>query len=273
MKDCKIFKPMIDKALYNELSSQENESLQNHLAQCDECSSELGELKETLSLIKLREREEPETEFMNNFWQQLEPKLQKKRAPIQVWFEEIIYNLRNRYSFQIAAAASLLIIGILIGKFFLTGIESGPPQISKFESKKTDPKVIEARAERYIDRSKILMLGLMNFDPESDDIETLGLRQQKKISDELISEAEILNADLAKSPNLQMQKLVSDIEIILMQIANLEQENDISGIELIKDGVDQRGIFLKINIQEMKNSVSKSENKSGSVPKAESKNI
>ena len=55
------------------------------------------------------------------------------------------------------------------------------------------------------------------------------------------------------SSNQQLQRLISEVQVILLQIANLEIENDISGIELIKDGVDRRGIFLKINIQEILN--------------------
>jgi hypothetical protein len=47
-----------------------------------------------------------------------------------------------------------------------------------------------------------------------------------------------------------------------MQIANLETNYDLSGIEFIKDGVNRRNILLKINIEEMKeNSINHSRQK------------
>jgi hypothetical protein len=51
-----------------------------------------------------------------------------------------------------------------------------------------------------------------------------------------------------------MVDLITDLELILLQIANLESEYNIPEIEMVKSGVDRRGILLKINIEEMRRS-------------------
>jgi len=49
-----------------------------------------------------------------------------------------------------------------------------------------------------------------------------------------------------------LRLLVSDLEVILLQIANLESEHNLSTIEMVQSGVDRRGILLKINLEEMR---------------------
>ena len=40
-----------------------------------------------------------------------------------------------------------------------------------------------------------------------------------------------------------------------MQIANLDAGNDLDGVELVKQGVEQKGIFLKIDLTRMASAV------------------
>ena len=54
---------------------------------------------------------------------------------------------------------------------------------------------------------------------------------------------------------------MTDLEVILLQIANLETEYDLPTIEMVKSGVDRRGVLLKINIEEMRKNESQSADK------------
>ena len=251
MKECDKLKSKFERALYNELTSGEQEAFAKHLNECEECSNEFEELKKTLVLLQSYRREEPSEEFMSNFWKELNPKL-TKQTQLSVWWDDIksVFGSKVKLSHQIAAGFTILILGVIIGKFLL----SGNDVITQPNNNGNSQIAVQARAERYIDRSKVLLLGIMNFDPEADDLETISLSHQQTISKELISEAADLKDELKKPNNRQLKELVSDIEVILMQIANLEEQQDIEGIDLIKDGVDKKGIFLKINIQEIKKS-------------------
>ena len=37
-----------------------------------------------------------------------------------------------------------------------------------------------------------------------------------------------------------------------LQIANLETENDLDAIELVRDGIDRRGILMEINLTDLR---------------------
>lgn len=92
----------------------------------------------------------------------------------------------------------------------------------------------------------------MNFNPSTDDAETINLQKQQEISKKLLTQAVEIKAGLNSPQQQQMKKLVSDIEMILVQIANLDPGDDSFGIELVKEGVETKSIILKINIQKLK---------------------
>ena len=112
---------------------------------------------------------------------------------------------------------------------------------------------IERRSARYLDRSKVLLLGLINYEPAEADTTILNLDVKKEVSQRLVREASTLKDELSQIRQLRLQKLVSDIEMILLQIANLEETQDLPSIEIIRSSVDRKGILLKINLEQMKN--------------------
>lgn len=255
MISCKKIKRLFPKAINNELSGREMKLLNKHLENCSACKDELAGLQHTLETMKTYKSPEPEKQFIDDLWINILPEL-KKEPPgqsstrITIIKSIIEFIIPRSPAYQIAGAVSILIIGILIGRYvfsnngFINTIPSNKAAIS-------GTNVIQAKAENYIDRSKVLLMGLMNFDPAIDDAETINLQMQKSISRELLTYAADLKSGMNQSSQNNLKELITDLEFILLQIANLESEQDIAGIELVKQGVDRRGIFLKINIHEM----------------------
>jgi len=253
MNDCKKCSSLMGKELYGELKTEEKEFFNRHLSSCKECEKEFHELKNVLSLVETQNRQEPDEAFMNNFWDQLEPKLKKKPFALPVWWTNFVNSLRFEVTWkhQFAGALALLVIGIFIGEYLSSG-QKTTTQYSLNDKSSIEQTAVTIKAANYIERSKVLILGLMNFDPATEDIETISLPKQREISRELLVQTAGLKDDLKNPSQQQLKKLVTDIELILLQIANLETKHDLNGIELIKDGVNTRGIILKINIEEMK---------------------
>jgi hypothetical protein len=55
--------------------------------------------------------------------------------------------------------------------------------------------------------------------------------------------------------------LISELEIILMQIANLEEQYDLESVELIRSGIEHKGILFKININQVRSDLNKTDQK------------
>ncbi|HKI78895.1 MAG TPA: hypothetical protein VKA26_10160 [Ignavibacteriaceae bacterium] len=260
MNNCKRCEYLFKKALYDELKNGEASFFEEHLKSCNKCSESFKELKETLSLVKSRVRPEPDENYMANFWNNLEPSLEKKNTLLINWLKDLISYLRFGYSwkYQFAGAVVLIIVGIFIGQLFINNSPVVNNQIAANDENAKMAK-LNAEATRYIERSKMIMMSLMNFDPKSDDFETISLSRQKEISKKLLTQANTLSTDLSDPSQQQLKRLISDIQLVLMQIANLDEKYDLTSIELIKDGVNSRGIIMKINIREMQESSKKYE--------------
>jgi hypothetical protein len=259
MSGCNKYNFLFEKAVNGELNDSEEKIFKEHLNTCGKCSSEYGGLKNTLTLLQSNVSREVSEEFLNDFWETLEPKLEKKQSPLGIIWDKLknYFYLGWEWKYQFAGAAALIVIGIFIGRYLIGEKEiANQPAIYPNNSVVVNTSV-NVEAEEYIERSKVLFLGLMNFDPATDDVEAINLSHQKKISRDLLTKASDLKSELKGAEKQQLRKLVSDIELILLQVANLETKNDLEGIELIKDGVNHRGILLKINIEEIKESSGK----------------
>lgn len=256
MINCNKSKVLIESAINNELSDNELKQLNEHIDTCSKCYAELAGLRNTINTMKNYASPEPDQQFMNNLWKNIAPEIQDStETRYSFWqrIKKIAESIRyeKKWTYQLAGALSILIIGVFIGKYILSYPNSGDSITKANELKVSKQTALHVKTENYIDRSKVLLLGLMNFDPEFDDVETISLQHQKKISRELLSYAADLKSEMNQSSQSNLKELVTDLEFILLQIANLESEQDIAGIELVKEGVDRRGIFLKINIHEM----------------------
>ncbi len=256
MISCNKCTSLFEKSLNNELMKTEVESMNEHIESCRKCASELTDLNNTLRTMKEYISPEPRKDFIDKFWETIEPEIIKKEEPSSSWLNNLSNLIFGKsadfgWAKQLAGAAVLLTIGVLLGKYYFTPGGHNIETRSFTHNITTEQRAVRVKAENYIERSKVLLLGLMNFDPAIDDVSSINLEQQKRISRVLLGDAENIKSNLTLSSQNNLKELVNDLEIILMQIANLESEQDITGIELVKEGVDKRGIFLKINIQEL----------------------
>jgi hypothetical protein len=66
-----------------------------------------------------------------------------------------------------------------------------------------------------------------------------------------LTEGRTLSRELDPAANRQLIQLISQLELILLQIANLETKHDLAAVELVREGITREGLLLKINITEM----------------------
>ncbi len=109
------------------------------------------------------------------------------------------------------------------------------------------PAVLAAQspAQRYIERSQLLLLAVMNGDAA--DSTAFDLHKQR--AGELVSVASSVRE---ASDDRRVQELVAQLELILREIAHIEQSSDAAAVELIRSRVDREGVLLRINVEQMR---------------------
>jgi hypothetical protein len=165
-----------------------------------------------------------------------------------------------RWAYGAAGILFFVTLGIFIGRTFFrpsvapAGLTraTAPGEQPALETVQASPLLAD-RAAHYLKRSRVLLLAVVNSDPSAEGAFSLNLPLQKKTSEKLALEAAVLRKELGSSDR-RLERLISDLEMILLQIANLKSDSDISAVEIIKAGVESRDILFKINLNEVRRS-------------------
>jgi len=109
------------------------------------------------------------------------------------------------------------------------------------------------RAMRYIEKSQMLLIALVNNDPaDTPGAYAADFGEQQRRSRELVHEAAVVKDGLDEPGQRRLRELVSELEKILIQIANLESASDVDGVEFIRSRVNDRDVLFKINLEQMR---------------------
>ena len=264
MNSCKIIRRKMVEAVYSDLPEDEQKQFLQHLDSCADCRREFAILQKTLGIMNKRQIPDPGEDYWGNYWQNLQHRLieRNKTNVISEWVKKLFAFLNVRmpgYAPQLAAAAVILVVGIFIGKFYFANNENSMISDVKLIQSLQDKTPVRLSAQRYLEKSKIILLGLVNFDPTQDDPYALNLDYQKEISQQMAFQAKTLKKSLADSGLVNLAELIEQLEIIMLQIANLEERHDLQGIDLIKSTVNSNGILLQINLEELQLAAPESE--------------
>jgi hypothetical protein len=239
-------------ALYDELDRRQRETLDRHLRSCSACAQHYRQMSETLGVMSEREKPERDEAFWTSYFEQLAPRLESGAVEQLT----VRFPAWSRHpAFRAGAAAALILVGVLLGKWVWQkdrpqASAPGPIVSAPYPGHVTVTEPVH-RAEAYLQRSKVLLLALANFDPATDNAATLNLPTQRQISESLVQEAMVLKSELSDTAELRLRELVDDLEVILLQIANLENEHDLAAIELVRSSVTNQALLFRIDLSQL----------------------
>ena len=248
--------------LKDELSQKDRLAVEKHLRSCRVCAAEFQAMRETTELItdKMQKPSERRSEL---YWQQFAEKVERRiqAGPEEAESDSFISRLaallsenRKPFSLGFASALSLTILAFAVWNFWIR--TPVPDQIANETAPHGAPSIVqktamEVRAENYLEQSKILLIGIMNTDPKSLVGSKKLLDRQRDISRSLVRESQEISSGLTDPSQQRLRELVSDLGMILVQIANIESAHGVQGVEVVKGGVERNGILFKINLEEI----------------------
>ncbi len=230
------------------------ESLERHNASCPACRTEFRELQEIISGTDRRLKPDPGPEFWAGYWDRLQARLAREDEALSRGAAAPCHATPSRFRILRrpalpAAAAALLIAGVLIGRWSIrTWRPSGPSGVAAV----IRTSALDIRTNRYLDRSKRILLALVNYVPAAKDAYGLDLPGQKTASRALVREAAGLRGDLARAKERRLERLVGDLQTILLQIANLKSDNDLDAVDIVRAGVEGRDVLFQINLAQIR---------------------
>jgi hypothetical protein len=256
---CQECKDLFVEAYYNELNADNRSTFDNHLAACPECSAAYFQMAQTLKLMDKRIQIEPDEQYMANYWDTLKSKISpdiQNSGAASSSKKILFFRPLPAWAYGIAAMV-LIALGVYLGKTIFTAKveEHITPSYSENAGVKKDTSVasggaIDREVGDYLDRSRVLLLGVINSSAEQPS--ATNYKRQQRRSRELVQQAAYLKTTLNDPDQEQIRRLIGDLEIILMQLANYSNENGVPLVELVKQGVDKKSILLKINLEQIR---------------------
>lgn len=259
-KECIPMQHLMVELLWDGVEHDVPERLQTHIKGCDACRIAFQDMQHTVQLLP----PSPDTELPEAYWEAFTQRVineaaREKRSPstvslMQQRLQTLWDRVGNRQFFpRLGFALALIFAGVFIGRMWDAPIDPRiMPDIEQASTEMIAPAQLTERTRRYLDRSSVLLLGLVNFDVGADDPAVIHMDRKRTMAAELVDEARVLRADLNAGREQQLAQLIEDLERILIQIANLEAREDVPSIELIQRGVDHGSLLLKINLEQMR---------------------
>ncbi len=249
---CKDVQKKLSEYLEKRLPGPRQTKFEKHLKECANCSAELEALKRIVSEASSFER----VTAPDSLWTRIESELDVTDEPFPQRISNKITELSERVAglvrfpvplIQAAGVFAILLIGIFLGRNFFPTSEN--ENLRPTDVEQAELKLVSQRTEHYLDKSAMLFLGIVNA--ESPQEGNSNWDTEKRVARNLIKEAAFLKGGLSRAKNERVKQLVEELELILLEIANLEEKQDVENIELIKSGIDRKGLLLKIHLQDL----------------------
>ncbi|MCB0282491.1 MAG: hypothetical protein KDF60_07915 [Calditrichaeota bacterium] len=236
MKNCNKYLELLASGSFKALSKEEQEQIRQELENDPDCLKKFNSMDKTLQLTHNYKVPDPGEDYWETFYQRLDQKLNtwQDKKPAVVW--PVIYK-----------AAAFIAAGIFIGYLLF----DKPADNKQINNNTIQQIALNRETADLLEDSKVLLLGIVNLDSDNPDAGKIDFSFQKEISGDLLKKTADLKQLLKDSPNKRVISLLSDLEMILMQITNLENEFDLPSIEIIKNGANEQSIMFKINMEKM----------------------
>ncbi len=269
MNQCKKIQLNIDGYLAGELSDQERDNFDRHIDNCSKCKKILADDQSLLRTVADMKAPDPGSVFWSEYSEktvQRLPRETERRFPLsqkQIW-TAIKAALEPFSRRKLAQAMALIVIfatGIVIGKFFLQSpreIESNQKQAGLFTRSQAELDLKRARllteTHRFFDRSRVILLTMDNIDFDQGDSGLIDFNTHQQRARDLIREAARLKSALKPYKHRYLKELIGELEIILLQIANINTISDQDTIDLIRGKSHMNHLLYKIRINDLRRS-------------------
>ncbi len=261
---------MIKKYLYDyirgDVSDHQREAIDSHLSRCTPCSAELESIREATKFLDAN-LQRPNERRSELYWQHFADKVQhrieqetQERTETSIVQQILDAFVQHRKPFGIGFASAVTLVMITFGIWTLwmknpvsqtSSFDQTAQQSAMNESITVQRASLDSRAQDYIEQSKVLLIGLMNTDTKALGSSGPLLQREQEISRKLVAESGELTSKLNDPSQRRLKELISDLQLILVQIANLGTHHDLPGVEVIKGGIEHNDMLFKINLEEI----------------------
>lgn len=279
---CHEVEIIISAHLDGEVTASEWREAEAHIRTCAHCAQILALFRNSTAFIRQHAAElEPSPVVWASIAHQLEAQ------PKQAWRKKIMgrlldlldnYLFHPRLSIRYVQVASVAAAIVLAAVFLLEkGFEKStltpftetmtpsqlPSAIPPVDFAKQQEKRQFAQAlllddvKNYLEQAGVLLLEVKHLEPELD---RERLPQIRRASQNLLEETLLLKKDLKQADLSVLSPVVEQLEIVLLDLANLKEKAEKEDVELLQATIVKQDLLIKIEIIDLKKMLQRDEN-------------
>ena len=262
-----FWKKHVHDKLYDFLSSamaeEERLSIENHLLRCPRCSEERSKVEQALKVLRTEMVQPPDLpeSYWEQYWRDLQGRLRTHAftpSRVRGLFEGFKLHgpriLSHRVAYGLIGCAIGAVITLAILSPYLSEKEQTEtilqqkPQLPTAEFTTLESTSPEASKPliQFFQRTKAFLIAVKNLDKNKQTERLLQINEGT--SKELATECLNLRR---QSPDPQDKLLLSELDLILLQLSKITNENDYPKLETVKEEITRNDLLMKIRIHEL----------------------
>jgi len=235
-----------------DLSATDRAHVEEHLAGCAACAADLRELRAALAVLP-RPSKQPSDERTPAFWTAFandvgsrilapERRTLSRGAAIR---DQIASFVTFNRSPLLAGTGVLALVAAAMLLFWPRPADVRQPDTFGAGAPSLISDEPAQRMNEYLKRSKVLLVGIANMNTgEGHPVDLSAERDQSRA---LVHEARYLRR---QPMDARSARLIGDLEKILIELANIEEHQDIPNVEMIRTGIRRENLIFKIRMAE-----------------------
>jgi len=234
-----------------ELDPVDMKNVEDHLARCNSCYAEYQIMKEAVRLIPSPAKP-PSASRSEEYWARFASSVEvrtkegvRKQLTTNPAVESLLSLLVYR-RWAVTAATGVAVV-VLAALFALSRGVFQPDYAEELAGAGVVTTADPVRMElaEYYRKSKILLVGISNINPELG--QSVDLAVERQVARQLVYQTRYLDS---KQLDERSRALVRALERILIELANMEQQADLKDVDIIRAGIHQENMLFKIRMAE-----------------------
>lgn len=224
---------------YGELSRADQLTAQEHLKECSECLAEFHKLRHVLEVVNAETFPVPARpeEYEAAVWHRIRSKL-PEHSPR--WWQAWLVPQRLALA---GALAAVIVVAFLAGR-----ISQPPPggvELVGRQPEKVRERIVLVAVGDHLEKSQMMLIELANADPATGGID---ISAEQLRARELLSANRLYQQSAQKAGDPAINKVLDDLERILVEVANSPDELDSGQLAQIQKRIESQGLLFRVRV-------------------------
>lgn len=228
-----------DMILYHYGEVEESTDMRRHLEACSECAAQWRQLQAVMAAMEPAAVPERGEEYGAQVWHQVRHRLPEKREAQgwRAWLQP------QRLVFA-GGLAAIVLAAFLAGRMSQAPV---PQQQLAGSTAAQKERVLLVAVGNHLERSQMVLVELVNAEPGKA-TSKLDISNEQAQARELVTANRLYRQTAQRSGEPAVNELLSELERVLVEIANGPSEVDATQLEQIRKQIQSQGILLKVRI-------------------------